>query len=47
MTFHVDNSGQLTKAKFIATETRTDGYQKGHIQINSIELFGILKQILF
>ena len=42
-TFSVDENGQFTKVKFTSNGLRTDGTHYGHIQINSIELFGILK----
>ena len=46
-TFTSDDIGPFTKVKFTSTGFRTDGGHYGHIQINSFELFGILKPIYF
>ena len=44
-TYAAENKGPFTKIQFVATGKRSDGSldHVGHIQINSIELFGKLK----
>ena len=46
-TFEADKNGPFTRIKFTANGFRTENQHYGHIQINSLELFGILRPVYF